>query len=54
VARIFEAIRGVVGDKLEIGFRGHAQFSTAGAIRLASILESYVRISLKNPCTLKT
>ena len=41
VARIFEAIRKAVGDKLEIGFGGHGQFSTAGAIRLASMLEPY-------------
>jgi galactonate dehydratase len=41
VERIFEAIRRAVGDKLEIGFGGHGQFSTAGAIRLASILEPY-------------
>lgn len=41
VARIFESIRNAVGDKLEIGFGGHGQFSTAGAIRLASILEPY-------------
>jgi galactonate dehydratase len=41
VARIFEAIRKAVGDKLEIGFGGHGQFSTAGAIRLANILEPY-------------
>ena len=41
VARIFESIRKAVGDKLEIGFGGHGQFSTAGAIRLANILEPY-------------
>ncbi len=41
VGRIFEAIRRTVGDKLEIGFGGHGQFSTAGAIRLAKILEPY-------------
>jgi 2-dehydro-3-deoxyphosphogalactonate aldolase len=41
VARIFESIRKSVGDKLEIGFGGHGQFTTAGAIRLASILEPY-------------
>ena len=41
VARIFESIRKAVGDKLEIGFGGHGQFSTAGAIRLAGILEPY-------------
>ena len=37
----FESIRKAVGDKLEIGFGGHGQFSTAGAIRLANILEPY-------------
>ncbi len=41
VARIFESIRKSVGDKLEIGFGGHGQFSTAGAIRIASMLEPY-------------
>jgi 2-dehydro-3-deoxyphosphogalactonate aldolase len=41
VARIFEEMRKAVGDKLEIGFGGHGQFSTAGAIRLASILEEF-------------
>jgi len=41
VARIFEEIRKAVGDKLEIGFGGHGQFTTAGAIRFASILEPY-------------
>jgi 2-dehydro-3-deoxyphosphogalactonate aldolase len=41
VARIFEEIRIAVGDKLEIGFGGHGQFTTAGAIRFANILEPY-------------
>jgi L-alanine-DL-glutamate epimerase-like enolase superfamily enzyme len=41
VARIFEEIRKAVGDKLEIGFGGHGQFTTAGAIRFANILEPY-------------
>jgi len=41
VAKIFAAIRNAVGDKLEIGFGGHGQFSTAGAIRLASLLEEF-------------
>jgi galactonate dehydratase len=41
VARIFEEIRKAVGDKLEIGFGGHGQFTTAGAIRFANILEDY-------------
>jgi 2-dehydro-3-deoxyphosphogalactonate aldolase len=41
VARIFEEIRKAVGDKLEIGFGGHGQFTTAGAIRFANILEEY-------------
>jgi len=49
VARVFEAIRRAVGDKLEIGFGGHGQFSTAGAIRLASILEPYSPYFFEEP-----
>ena len=41
VARIFRAIRDAVGDDLEIGIGTHGQFSTAGAIRVASILEEF-------------
>jgi len=41
VAKIFRAIRDAVGDDLEIGIGTHGQFSTAGAIRVASILEEY-------------
>jgi galactonate dehydratase len=40
-ARIFGAIREAVGDELEIGIGTHGQFSTAGAIRAAAILEEY-------------
>ena len=40
-ARIFKAIRDAVGDELEIGIGTHGQFSTAGAIRVASVLEEY-------------
>ena len=41
VAKIFKAIRDAVGDDLEIGIGTHGQFSTAGAIRVASILEEF-------------
>ena len=41
VARIFRAMRDAVGDELEIGIGTHGQFSTAGAIRVASILEEF-------------
>ena len=40
-ARIFEAIRDAVGDELEIGIGTHGQFSTSGAIRIASVFEQY-------------
>lgn len=40
-AKIFKAIRDAVGDELEIGIGTHGQFSTAGAIRVASIFEAY-------------
>ena len=41
VARIFRAMRDAVGDELEIGIGTHGQFSTSGAIRVASILEEF-------------
>ena len=41
VAKIFRSIRDAVGDELEIGIGTHGQFSTAGAIRVASILEEF-------------
>ena len=41
VASIFRAMRDAVGDQLEIGIGTHGQFSTAGAIRVASILEEF-------------
>ena len=40
-AKIFEAMRDAVGDELEIGIGTHGQFSTAGAIRVASVFEQY-------------
>lgn len=40
-AKIFRCIRDAVGDELEIGIGTHGQFSTAGAIRVASILEEF-------------
>ena len=41
VAKIFKSIRDAVGDALEIGIGTHGQFSTAGAIRVAKILEEF-------------
>ncbi|HJN46102.1 MAG: mandelate racemase/muconate lactonizing enzyme family protein [Vicinamibacterales bacterium] len=41
VARIFRAMRDAVGDELEIGIGTHGQFSTSGAIRVASLLEEF-------------
>lgn len=41
VAKIFQVIRDAVGDDLEIGIGTHGQFSTAGAIRVAKILEEF-------------
>ena len=41
VAEIFRAIRNAVGSDLEIGIGTHGQFSTSGAIRVASILEEF-------------
>ena len=41
VAKIFRAMRDAVGDDLEIGIGTHGQFSTAGAIRVAGILEEF-------------
>ena len=41
VAKIFQVIRNAVGDDLEIGIGTHGQFSTAGAIRVAKILEEF-------------
>ncbi len=40
-AKIFRCIRDAVGDDLEIGIGTHGQFSTAGAIRVAKILEEF-------------
>jgi 2-dehydro-3-deoxyphosphogalactonate aldolase len=41
VARIFKSIRDAVGDELEVGIGTHGQFSTAGAIRVAKVLEEF-------------
>ncbi len=54
VAKIFRAIRDAVGDELEIGIGAHGQFSTAGAIRVASILEEFDPYWFKSPCRRKT
>ena len=49
VARIFRAMRDAVGDKLEIGIGTHGQFSTSGAIRVASILEEFHPFFFEEP-----
>lgn len=48
-ARIFEEIRLAVGDKLEIGIGTHGQFSTGGAIRVASIFEELKPMWFEEP-----
>ena len=40
-AQIFQRIRDAVGDDLEVGLGTHGQFSTSGAIRVASIFEEF-------------
>ncbi len=40
-AAIFRHIRDAVGDELEVGVGTHGQFSTAGAIRAAKLLEEF-------------
>ena len=49
VARIFRAMRDAVGDRLEIGIGTHGQFSTSGAIRVASILEEFHPFFFEEP-----
>lgn len=41
VAKIFQCIRDAVGDELEVAIGTHGQFTTAGAIRVANILEEF-------------
>lgn len=41
VAKIFQCIRDAVGDELEVAIGTHGQFSTSGAIRVASELEEF-------------
>ena len=48
-ASIFQAIRDAVGDELEIGIGTHGQFSTAGAIRVASIFEQFNPMWFEEP-----
>ncbi|MEP3948286.1 mandelate racemase/muconate lactonizing enzyme family protein [Ascidiaceihabitans sp.] len=43
------AIRGAVGDKVDLLFGTHGQFSTAGAIRLGKALESYAPLWYEEP-----
>ena len=49
VAKIFRAMRDAVGDELEIGIGTHGQFSTFGAIRVASILEEFNPFFFEEP-----
>ncbi|MDY6947602.1 MAG: mandelate racemase/muconate lactonizing enzyme family protein [Pseudomonadota bacterium] len=49
VAGIFQAMRDTVGDALEIGIGAHGQFSTAGAIRIAKILEEFHPFFFEEP-----
>lgn len=48
-AKIFQCIRDAVGDDLEIGLGTHGQFSTAGAIRVASIFEEFNPLWFEEP-----
>jgi len=48
-AEIFRCIRDAVGDELEIGIGTHGQFSTAGAIRCASIFEEFRPMWFEEP-----
>jgi 2-dehydro-3-deoxyphosphogalactonate aldolase len=48
-ASIFQAVRDAVGDELEIGIGTHGQFSTAGAIRVASIFEQFNPMWFEEP-----
>ncbi|MCC6627387.1 MAG: mandelate racemase/muconate lactonizing enzyme family protein [Chloroflexi bacterium] len=48
-AKIFQSIREAVGDELEIGIGTHGQFSTAGAIRAAKILEEFHPMWFEEP-----
>lgn len=48
-AKIFQSIRDAVGDELEIGIGTHGQFSTAGAIRAAKILEEFHPMWFEEP-----
>lgn len=48
-ASIFRHIRDAVGDDLEVGIGTHGQFSTAGAIRAASIFEEYRPMWFEEP-----
>ena len=48
-AKIFQCIRDAVGDTLEIGIGTHGQFSTAGAIRVASVFEQFYPMWFEEP-----
>jgi len=48
-AALFGRVRDTVGAELEIGIGTHGQFSTASAIRVASILEEYLPAWFEEP-----
>ncbi len=48
-AAFCKAIRGAIGDKADILFGTHGQFSTGGAIRLAQALEPYAPLWFEEP-----
>jgi 2-dehydro-3-deoxyphosphogalactonate aldolase len=48
-ARIFRHVRDAVGDELEVGIGTHGQFSTAGAVRAAKVLEEYEPMWFEEP-----
>jgi 2-dehydro-3-deoxyphosphogalactonate aldolase len=48
-AELFARIRGAVGFDLEVGIGTHGQFTTAGAIRVASLLEEYLPAWFEEP-----
>ena len=48
-AKIFQCVRDAVGDTLEIGIGTHGQFSTSGAIRVASVFEQFHPMWFEEP-----
>ena len=48
-AKIFDAIRNAVGDRMEIGIGTHGQLTTYSAIRVANALEEYQPFWFEEP-----